>query len=484
MKCPSCGARMKEGHLYCEKCGREIQMVPDFEPEIENSIRETLSSVGEEIEGEKGSARDAEAQSTKGSSERSQERKRLLVTWIAVFSAVTVLTLLGGLFFYHRYSYDYQVRQARKYAQNGSYEKAIDYLERAQELDRNGVDAVFLEADYYLELKEEDQALFLLLNMIERKQLTYDQLEKAYERIVSIYDSQGKYEEISRLLKECTEEGIQNHFQNYMALEPQLDYPSGDYDRVLMLKLSANTTGKIYYTFDGSDPNEHSLIYTAPLFLESGEYQISAVFVNDYGIKSPVVRGWYVIHVAVPKAPEVPVQSGDYHEITMIEVNSDEEGEIHYTSDGSEPTRDSPLYTSPIQMPLGRSNFKFVVISDEGVSSEVVSRSFDFTLDTQITVEKAARNVIQALYDRKVLSDLYGHSPEIEGKYVFAYDTIVEIPDLGYYYILDEFVEDGSGTRTKTGRLYAVEVYTGAPNRLIYHENGEMGLISLTDTKS
>lgn len=484
MKCPSCGARMKEGHLYCEKCGREIQMVPDFEPEIENSIRETLSSVGEEIEGEKGSAKDAEAQSTKGSSEGSQERKRLLVTWIAVFSAVTVLTLLGGFFFYHRYSYDYHVKQARKYAKDGSYEKAIDYLERAQELDRNGVDAVFLEADYYLELKEEDQALFLLLNMIERKQLTYDQLEKAYERIVSIYDSQGKYEEISRLLKACTEEEIQNHFQNYMALEPKLDYPSGDYDRVLMLKLSANTTGKIYYTFDGSDPDEHSLIYTAPLFLETGEYQISAVFVNDYGIKSPVVRGWYVIHVAVPKAPEVPVKSGDYHEITMIEVNSDEEGEIHYTSDGSDPSRDSPLYTSPIQMPLGRSNFKFAVISEEGVSSEVVSRSFDFTLDTQITVERAARNVIQALYDRKVLSDLHGHSPEIEGKYVFAYDTIVEIPDLGYYYILDEFVEDGSGTRTKTGRLYAVEVYTGAPNRLIYHENGEMGLISLTDTKS
>ena len=78
MKCPSCGARMKEGHLYCEKCGREIQMVPDFEPEIENSIRETLSSVGEEIEGEKGSAKDAEAQSIKGSSEGTQERKRLL----------------------------------------------------------------------------------------------------------------------------------------------------------------------------------------------------------------------------------------------------------------------------------------------------------------------------------------------------------------------------------------------------------------------
>ena len=51
MKCPDCGAEMAYGHLYCEKCGREIQIVPDFEPEIENSITETLSTVGEEIEG-------------------------------------------------------------------------------------------------------------------------------------------------------------------------------------------------------------------------------------------------------------------------------------------------------------------------------------------------------------------------------------------------------------------------------------------------
>ena len=50
MKCPECGCEIKEGYLYCEKCGMEIQMVPDFEPEIENSITQTLSKVAEEIE--------------------------------------------------------------------------------------------------------------------------------------------------------------------------------------------------------------------------------------------------------------------------------------------------------------------------------------------------------------------------------------------------------------------------------------------------
>ena len=52
MKCPNCGNELKEGHLICEICGYEIQIVPDFEPEIENSITETLSTLAAMQEGE------------------------------------------------------------------------------------------------------------------------------------------------------------------------------------------------------------------------------------------------------------------------------------------------------------------------------------------------------------------------------------------------------------------------------------------------
>ena len=59
MKCPHCGHEMPDGYLLCDKCGEEIQIVPDFEPEIENSITETLSTlvslqedIDEEAEGE------------------------------------------------------------------------------------------------------------------------------------------------------------------------------------------------------------------------------------------------------------------------------------------------------------------------------------------------------------------------------------------------------------------------------------------------
>lgn len=49
MKCQKCGARLPEGRLYCEQCGEEVQMVPDFEPELENSLTDVLSGLAREV---------------------------------------------------------------------------------------------------------------------------------------------------------------------------------------------------------------------------------------------------------------------------------------------------------------------------------------------------------------------------------------------------------------------------------------------------
>ena len=59
MKCPNCGEELKQGYLYCEKCGGEIHIVPDFEPEIENSIIETLSAVAEDVSPNEAEAEDS-----------------------------------------------------------------------------------------------------------------------------------------------------------------------------------------------------------------------------------------------------------------------------------------------------------------------------------------------------------------------------------------------------------------------------------------
>ena len=50
MKCPNCGEEMAEGKLYCEHCGEDIHIVPDFEPELERSLELTMNGILEDLD--------------------------------------------------------------------------------------------------------------------------------------------------------------------------------------------------------------------------------------------------------------------------------------------------------------------------------------------------------------------------------------------------------------------------------------------------
>lgn len=485
MKCSNCGQEIRSGQLYCEKCGTEIRIVPDFEPEIENSINETLSTVAEEIDNKKsGSGGEAE------NKEEWEETDKILTeeagrNWLAFkvasLIAVIVIAVTATLFMYFNYSVSFQIDKAEKNARQGKYEEALRLLEKAASNDEGNVQIALLRSEYYHEIGEPESAVMVLRELLDRGEPDPDDMEKVYETMISIYHEQGEYDKINELLLSCNEESIITMFQQYMALEPEYNYDSGAYDEIIYLRLNANTAGTIYYTLDGSTPTAASIKYTAPILLESGRYQVNAVFINDYGIESNVVRNWFEINLAVPDAPVVIPESGSYEVPTMVEVEIPENGTVYYTTDRSDPNMDSLKYTEPISIPLGRSNYKFIVISDDGVQSEIVSRSYHFSMNTSVTVERAVSNVVYALIKRNVLIDAKGHAPGVSGRYIFKYNSIVQIGE-NYYYILNEYFVDGNGNEKMEERMYAVEVYTGTPNRLIYDEQGQMGLIPLTDS--
>ena len=419
MKCPNCGQEIQPDHLYCERCGMEIRIVPDFEPEIENSINETLSTVAEEIEN-----KDSNNSEDGGNKEEWDESDEILKEEAGrnflVFKAVSLIVVIiiavtVTLFMYFNYSTSFQIDKAVQYAQQGRYEDALRVLEKAASNDEKNAQIALLRAEYYRELGDPDQAVKVLETFLERGAPEPDDMEKVYESIISVYHEQGEYKKINDLLIGCSEESITTLFQQYMALEPEYNFDSGTYDEIIYLRLNANTTGTIYYTLDGSTPTAASIRYTAPILLESGRYQINAVFVNDYGIESNVVRKWFEINLTMPEAPKVTPESGSYEVPTMIEVEIPEDGTVYYTTDRSNPNVDSMKYTEPVSMPLGRSNFKFIVISDDGVQSEIVSRSYHFSMNTSVTVEKAISGVVSALIKRNVLIDAKGHVPGVSG---------------------------------------------------------------------
>ena len=495
MKCPNCGNELEEGHLICEVCGEEIQMVPDFEPEIENkiesSITETLSTLaalqedgqpsggGEGNSGheltdsvnDKGRHDDAARGGQSSAAKKARRNSRI---WIAaVTAALLVLAAVAyGLYAGYVRSVDYRMEKARTYAADGDYAQAVACLEDLYRDHPELSKVLFMEADYYYLQNDNVSAVQALTRVIDKGDYPDADLQEAYGKIVTIYANQGEYGKINELLLACQKPEIREQFLDYMALPPEFSYVEGSYDGMIPLKLSANTSGTIYYTTDGSRPTMGSPVYMAPLFLEAGEHTVSAFFVNDYGIESDIVSKTYTVNIPAPNPPEIALYSGEYTEPAMIEVEEAAGCSVYYTTDGSNPTEASVPYTGPIPLPLGRSVFKFVNISEDGVSSEVTDRVYTLRLTNAISASEAVDALTARLVETGYLQDGEGHGGQGDGIFSYRVSSAIRIGAADDYYTVYEYYAAGTEAPVQTDKVFLVNLHTGETAQLTYDENG------------
>lgn len=506
--------------MYCDHCGEEIRIVPDFEPEIEREMTETLATLfvelaeetapefqeekdegeglGLKLEGESGNGLPSDRGNGKNGESKAEEGNKKAGKHKGknakkkgnpgkIAGAACILLLMaaaaaawGNYSYRSLYSVEYQVHEAEEEAALERYTQAITWMEKAHELDPENADILFQIADYYDVQGKNDMVLSTMEQILHKPDIYGDTAEeKAYEKTIKIYEELGEYEAISRLLKSCDREDIVTQFQQFLAKPPEFSYEGARYKEVLPLKLSANTSGKIYYTLDGTRPDRDSMVYTAPIFLEMGSYIVTAYFVNDYGIESEVVSNTYHIEVQAPAPPEVSVYSGEYDAPRMIEVEVPEGCTVYYTADGSDPTIDSPRYVTAISMPLGESVYKFIAVSPEGAVSEATERNYKLVLHTDITTDMAVANVIQALMRADVLLDESGKLRGMSGRNVYKYNAVVRIEGSGDYYVVYEYYEDATGIQSKTERMYGVNVQTGFACRITYDTEGKIVLVDI-----
>lgn len=457
MKCPKCGMEIQEGHLYCEVCGEEIQIVPDFEPEIEYSLNETLSGIVEEV---------LEVVPEASKEEEVEEKKphrNLILLAGGLLGLFICLGIYAGVSRYYRNnSVSYQLSRANTCFAEGNAEEAAGYYERAVELEPDNVSLRFLLAGAYEQAGWEDAYLNCLLDILRFPSVTEEEITSVYKRIIAVYRDREDYASINTLLMNTENTDIRVMFQNYMALPPEFSFQAGNYAEVLPLKLTASIPGTIYYTTDGTIPDENSSVYTTPIFLDTGSHTISALFVNEYGIKSEVVARSYVVDVLKPTAPEVETYSGEYTVPTLISVVVPQDGRVYYTMDGTDPTEASAVYNDPIPMPLGKSNFKFVVYDKNGVASDYTTREYELILQTEFTEAQAVDALVELLVKTGRITDTYGRLPnEQPGRYLYMFRYTLSIPEQGHFYIVSEVYEDTAGMQARTGTVYAVNIYTG-----------------------
>ncbi len=467
---------MAEGKLYCEHCGEDIHIVPDFEPELERSIELTMNGILEELHQESGEEpRREEAhedfndkpcgescceQEHIDNNHRPRRKKRYyLLMLLLVFAVLTLLAAGMGAWAAYNYNSEEQlVKRAVQYVEAGKYDKAVACYSRALELDSDNIQLTFDLAEVYLIKNNKVEYEYLLRDIIKNKKATIEQLDSAYSKLIAIYRSRGDYQTINDLLLSCENETLLSDYQSYIAREPEFSVNEGYYTSIQPLRLTVIGTGKIYYTLDGSQPTEASTEYTAPIIMDNGDYVISAYFVNDRGVSSGVVTKEYHIENDELAPPEINAISGLYSFPLAIEV-LDDEGDVYYTMDGSDPTYTSAVYSGPIPMPLGKSTFKFARVVD-GVTGKITERNYELVMETDLTPALAVDSVVEYVLSTGKIIDLAGHYDESENKYQYMYQYVTSFNESGYFYVVAEVLWSTDGSTVRTGSNYAVNAYT------------------------
>lgn len=467
MKCPNCGEEMAESALYCEHCGEDIHIVPDFEPELEQNIQQIISGIMEELDEplreEPEGTREVESDPEPGLKPK-KRWKWLLPTILAVL--IFGASLGMGVWVYLHNSREYQVRRAEQYVALGNYDRAISHYKRALALDENDIELQFSLAEVYFLKNNKIEYEYLLRDIARNENATMEQLDRAYGKLIAIYRAREDYDTINQLILGSGNDQMISTYQNYIANPPEFSVIEGYYTSIQPLKLTAMGSGSIYYTMDGSDPDENSTQYTMPIILEKGEYVVTAVFVNDNGIYSEIIRKEYFIDNDDIPEPEISIVSGEYYVPVYIEVlELEEDEEVYYTTDGTIPSYSSNRYTEPIPMPLGSSRYMFARIVD-GVTGEVAERNYVLVLNTENTPEQAVQSIRGYALDTGRISDEAGHFDDSGAMYIYEYLYVANINEVSDFFVIAEVQREADGAQVRTGNFYAVNVYDSTRYRL------------------
>lgn len=473
MKCPNCGTELEEEKLLCENCGYEVRIVPEFDIELENTLKESISVMMEDMAEEEiqnvqdNFVQDNFEEDIKESISdyfpdrpvRSHTKKKIMIALTVLLVVSGIAALSVHLVNDYRYnSFEYQYQQAVERAAHNEYSEAVSYLERALAIHSEDLDVRFLLAKYY-EKNGQQQSTVALLTEILNADRTYAKRDEVYDMLLGIFEAQKDYEKIGIILRHCDVPRILSKYNKYAALKPVFNKQGGVYDELISISLKGNTTGFVYYTLDNTTPSENSNVYETPILLESGDYTIKAMFVNMYGIASEVETQHFYISLSAPDSPVINPDSGTYTQPFLIEAYHDYSTKVYYTTDGSIPDQNSKRYTDPIEMPYGISNYSFIAIDESGLGSEVVNRTYHLEIQTNFDPDLAMQVLRNNLWASGKLLSVEGNVPNKLGINQYKVRTLYKANDTIYYIVYEEYV-DTMGNVHDTNNIYAIDANT------------------------
>lgn len=395
MKCANCGAELKVGCMYCSVCGKEAQIVSDYNLLEDDFLRDMLKEQEEKVRKEVAeeyaikksaeiSSKPKDRQTNKKNQARRRIKKRLIFAVLAIILLI-VLIVTAVLMVNHKKenSYDYQMEQAALSLEEKNYREAENCVKRALELDGSSVEAKILLADIYLLRGDDNKAVELLQEVCK----AHKDNKEAYQKLLDIFVDKKDYEAILTLSEQTEDEEISELFLEYLPKTPEFDTEEGTYTQEFYVGISVEEGCRIYYTIDGTDPKLGEE-YKTPIPIVAGNtVQIRAIAKNPYELYGDEITGQFQVELQKPEKPRVSPSGGSFYHAQDITVNVPEGCSVYYTWDGSTPDTSSARYTQPIAMPEGNNILSLIAVDAHGMSSDVLKCNYIYMPATSNSVE-------------------------------------------------------------------------------------------------
>lgn len=363
MKCDFCGAEIPDGSVYCLKCGKGVQVVPDFD-ELEEELLPAM------VNNEKKTPSPVKKKKPKKNKDKNRKIK-IAVTFFAL-----LLLLCGALYSYIN-SYDYAFKKAKAADKNKKYAIAADYYEIAL-VHKNTTEALLGAGIDYTNIKDYERAEERLSAALKADSGNSPETEAIYRALLDLYDKSGDYSAMEDLKDSNKNPKFDELFEEYYINPPVFSEKGGDFDDDVELELSSEDGYDIYYTTDDTTPSSHNgTLYSEPITIKKGETTINACCVNDDDKWGRIVTETYSVSYKSPSKPSASPSGGTFHEPMYVELTTKaKHAQIYYSWDGSDPTKESFLYDGPILIPEGNNVLSAIVIDKHDMASKVLKCNY------------------------------------------------------------------------------------------------------------
>ena len=174
----------------------------------------------------------------------------------------------------------------------GDYDSAKVWLLKVLEREEDSEESVLLLAQVYAKQGESENAEAQFLLALELN----PESEEACEGLLELYRDEGDYDSIVAMEETVTSQALRELVEDYIVEVPEASVEGGTYYEEFEVRLTAQTGCKIYYTLDGSDPEEKGLLYDDEIVIsETGETTLRAVSMSEDGFYSEVLEETYTI---------------------------------------------------------------------------------------------------------------------------------------------------------------------------------------------